>query len=727
MNTGLSVSVILLPDGWSDTLLRATIDNLRRALGSVQGEIILASRDHSGLEEPSWIEAAALDTGCLFVPSVARTRAGTFNSAAAVAGGEFLLIADEDWFFPDGAVAAALESLTSRDGSHAGVFERRDVAGAQDLTLLVESISASSMRYVESTPRPRWNRGMAMLCRADLFVRLRGLDEREAFDSHVGWDLCVRLGRAAETIEWFAEPQLTAYHALGGTCPDPARHGPEGDHHRRNRVALLEEDPSIYRNLIDWSVPRELRRPLVSVCIATRDRGDYIAESIKSVLAQTFADFEVIVVDDGSTDTTREAVAAIQDPRVRYVFQSPSGISAARNRGADESRGFFTAVHDDDDLMLPWRLEAGLAALNKDVDATFGAWVNFDDETAAMVLHATREAFTQELLAFNGMGPGHATWLLPTALVRRVRYDETLSAAVDINLASRLMWNGVRWTHTGKVHFIRRIHHRQVTAVDGGRQRSAALLTRYAAILPAAASGRRSLRKAAGEIKPPAIKEKADLFRSFGVYLPDHLVRRTGLIVNNATNKIIALDRYDAVSYMLAEHDLMTGKLRFEFSEVDEFTWDDIVRMRDAGLVGIQLGAVRRHGPPPSTAGEAEAEGLPQPRRAAAAIERRLGDLMTDLDKRGKSPAWLINPSGDLTEREIALLGEPARAVRLSAASEGGGRVRMDAVGYPFWSQALRAMRQLRPCLESGRLVYLDSEARDWRTLIDALTGEEGI
>ena len=97
------------------------------------------------------------------------------------------------------------------------------------------------------------------------------------------------------------------------------------------------------------------RKPLVSVIIPTYNRGWILREAVDSVLAQDFSDFELIVVDDGSTDDTREILDSYgQD---LFVFQQPNkGVSAARNRGLAESRAQLVAFLDSDDLWLPQKL-----------------------------------------------------------------------------------------------------------------------------------------------------------------------------------------------------------------------------------------------------------------------------------------------------------------------------------------------------------------------------------
>ena len=102
--------------------------------------------------------------------------------------------------------------------------------------------------------------------------------------------------------------------------------------------------------------------PTVSVIIPAFNKGATIAAAIESVRRQTFLDFEIIVVDDGSTDDTLKKVQGL-GPGVRLLHQNRSGVSAARNLGIQEARGEFVAFLDGDDLWLPRKLEMQLAAL----------------------------------------------------------------------------------------------------------------------------------------------------------------------------------------------------------------------------------------------------------------------------------------------------------------------------------------------------------------------------
>lgn len=93
--------------------------------------------------------------------------------------------------------------------------------------------------------------------------------------------------------------------------------------------------------------------PEVSVIIPCYNHGHYLPHAVNSVLAQTFTDWEAIIVDDGSTDNTREVAAQFTDERVRYVHQENRGLSGARNTGIRAAQGAYLAFLDADDEWEP--------------------------------------------------------------------------------------------------------------------------------------------------------------------------------------------------------------------------------------------------------------------------------------------------------------------------------------------------------------------------------------
>ncbi|MFB3073314.1 MAG: glycosyltransferase family 2 protein [bacterium] len=103
--------------------------------------------------------------------------------------------------------------------------------------------------------------------------------------------------------------------------------------------------------------------PAVSVIIPTFNRRAMAAEAVASVQAQTFGEWECIVIDDGSTDGTSEAIEALADERVRVVRQRRRGVAAARNRGVAESRSPLIAFLDSDDLWRPAKLACQVSVM----------------------------------------------------------------------------------------------------------------------------------------------------------------------------------------------------------------------------------------------------------------------------------------------------------------------------------------------------------------------------
>ena len=119
----------------------------------------------------------------------------------------------------------------------------------------------------------------------------------------------------------------------------------------------------------------ENKGPRVSIVTPTYNRADFLGEAIDSVLAQTYDQFEMIIVDDGSTDGTRELIERYaDDPRIRYLYQENQGQSVARNWGIAESNGEFVCFLDSDNAWFPDKLARSIEVFEADpsVDVVYG-------------------------------------------------------------------------------------------------------------------------------------------------------------------------------------------------------------------------------------------------------------------------------------------------------------------------------------------------------------------
>ena len=119
--------------------------------------------------------------------------------------------------------------------------------------------------------------------------------------------------------------------------------------------------------------------PLVSIIINVRNGAAFLREALDSVMAQSFADWELIVWDDCSTDDSAKIIAEYRDPRVHY-YLSPEDtpLGEARNRAISNATGEWLAFLDQDDIWLPYKLEKQLALVSDDVGIIYGRTVLFD-------------------------------------------------------------------------------------------------------------------------------------------------------------------------------------------------------------------------------------------------------------------------------------------------------------------------------------------------------------
>ncbi|WP_018131684.1 glycosyltransferase family 2 protein [Effusibacillus pohliae] len=141
--------------------------------------------------------------------------------------------------------------------------------------------------------------------------------------------------------------------------------------------------------------------PTISVVIPTYNRAAYVCQAIDSILNQTYRDFEILVVDDGSTDSTRKQVAAFGD-QVRYIHQANRGPSAARNIGILHAKGEYIAFCDSDDRFLPEKLEKQLNYIRNHPNCRFlySWYYNVDQRGQITKLRKPRACKSREHLQY---------------------------------------------------------------------------------------------------------------------------------------------------------------------------------------------------------------------------------------------------------------------------------------------------------------------------------------
>jgi glycosyltransferase involved in cell wall biosynthesis len=186
--------------------------------------------------------------------------------------------------------------------------------------------------------------------------------------------------------------------------------------------------------------------PLVSIIIPTYNRAHIIERALHSVTNQTLQDFEIIIVDDASTDNTTEVIDQFDDPRIRYLQHNENRFAgAARNTGMEAATGKYIAFLDSDDAWLPLKLERQIGLLEgKDADcgcSYTGAIINVE---GGLVKNKTYEptysgeAFDDYLLQkFTIWTP---TFMFRTELLMHVEpFDPKLTRAEDIDFNLRLL------------------------------------------------------------------------------------------------------------------------------------------------------------------------------------------------------------------------------------------------------------------------------------------------
>jgi glycosyltransferase involved in cell wall biosynthesis len=182
--------------------------------------------------------------------------------------------------------------------------------------------------------------------------------------------------------------------------------------------------------------------PKVTVFMAVYNREKSVGASIDSVLAQTFADFELLVIDDGSSDQSVRVVEERRDPRIRLVrHERNQGIPKTRNHGLSLARGEYLAILDSDDVAFPRRLERQVAYLDAHPQIAavggFAKRVRPDGRPTSPALRPTRPRDIRARILFASCFK-NPTMMARTAAMREIGYREQFVICQDIDMWGRM-------------------------------------------------------------------------------------------------------------------------------------------------------------------------------------------------------------------------------------------------------------------------------------------------
>jgi glycosyltransferase involved in cell wall biosynthesis len=187
-----------------------------------------------------------------------------------------------------------------------------------------------------------------------------------------------------------------------------------------------------------------MKEPLISVVIPTYNRENTILRAVKSVINQTYSNWELVIIDDGSKDNTKSLLEDhIQDSRITYFFQENKGVSEARNKGVSLGKGKYISFLDSDDEYIPQKLEKHLKAIQEN-DSDFSicnSWEFRHNKSSRG--ESTNKDFLIDQEFFIDSRIAHSTsfMMMKIEIAKKLPFDKELSPMEDTDLVLRYLRN----------------------------------------------------------------------------------------------------------------------------------------------------------------------------------------------------------------------------------------------------------------------------------------------
>jgi glycosyltransferase involved in cell wall biosynthesis len=289
----------------------------------------------------------------------------------------------------------------------------------------------------------------------------------ESLECAADWDFWIRIS-ARYRFEHIHEPLGLYYHNESGV------EHTRKIHNLYERYIVGKRYGTEYIAVIPYCQVED-DHPLVSIIMPAYNRSDYISEAIESVLIQNYPKFELVIVDDGSTDNTKEIIHSYKDERIRYFYKENGGPSSARNYALQKARAEYIIPLDSDDMIAPNYILSHLQHLSNhpDADLIYCDDQLIDEASRPIRVMEHREYSDRKEHIRDMFRAGHSVIPFRTFIKRTVfekigGYDEGLMIGEDFDLMRRFVKAGLKMVHLNETLYMRRMQ-------TGSQSRSASI------------------------------------------------------------------------------------------------------------------------------------------------------------------------------------------------------------------------------------------------------------
>lgn len=435
-NSKKDASIVIGFKDWGLSRLELAVRSLSRSVGEYDVEIIISDFG-SAQPENARLLADKLNVNYVYTYCDGPwSRSRALNAGFARSSGSLLISTDADMIFSPTSIEKIVE--TSIKSPNSALFlQCRDLPEQFDEQFVLENPNAWEEFEATSRLRPRWGMGGMMAIPREGYLAIRGFDER--FHTYGGEDIdfAQRAKWAGYKTHWIDDPEVRMYHVWHESTSELVAKEPRIAAAVRANRDIVENDRTYVRNLHKWEHPPKDAQLLISVIILLSEGGTNLPDSLKSVLAQSIQDFEVIVVDQGQ-EGIAEIVSNVGDGRVKH-YSRPNGSSAERfGFAVENSTGYFSLLIDEDSILLPQSLEWHLQSMQAEVSSSVGLMACYEYHRDRISMYLSKRQTFESAVARSHL-PKFGSFMTRTELLTK-SVTESLFAADIIHHAFIFMY-----------------------------------------------------------------------------------------------------------------------------------------------------------------------------------------------------------------------------------------------------------------------------------------------